>query len=86
MSNMKISRRIHFRRLVKYIRIFLNDSIFMFIYQILFIFKGLNDNGSGVTVLLEIVNSLMKSKCYVNSHSVLFVLFDAEETGRFLKG
>ena len=70
----------------KYIRIFLNDSIFMFIYQLLFIFKGLNDNGSGVTVLLEIVNSLMKSKCYVNSHSVLFVFFDAEETGRFLKG
>ena len=42
---------------------------------------GYNDNGSGVAVVLEIATVLMNAKCFVNDHTIIFVLFDAEETG-----
>lgn len=42
---------------------------------------GLDDNGSGVTALLEIVSTLMRSTCHQNDHSIIFVLFDLEENG-----
>jgi len=43
--------------------------------------KGFNDNGSGVTVMLEISRILIGSKCFVPDFTIIFVAFDAEEEG-----
>ena len=43
--------------------------------------KGFNDNGSGVTVMLEISRILIRSKCFVPDFTIIFVAFDAEEEG-----
>ena len=69
-----------------YIYVFSNSFEFMqvIIFLKLYTFfstPGLNDNGSGVTVMLEIASTLMNSKCFVNDHTVIFVAIDAEETG-----
>ena len=42
---------------------------------------GFNDNASGITVVIETATALMKTECFVNEHTIIFVLFDAEETG-----
>ena len=31
--------------------------------------------------MIEIATALMKAECFVNDHTIIFVLFDAEETG-----
>ena len=43
--------------------------------------EGFNDNGSGVTVMLEISRILIRSKCFVPDFTIIFVAFDAEEEG-----
>ena len=42
---------------------------------------GFNDNGSGVSVLLELARILPKSKCFKPKNTILFVAFDSEEAG-----
>ena len=69
-----------------YIYVFSNSFEFMQVIVFLKLYTffstpGLNDNGSGVTVMLEIASTLMNSKCFVNDHTVIFVAIDAEETG-----
>ena len=43
--------------------------------------KGFNDNGSGVTVMLEISRILITSKCFLPDFTLIFVALDAEEEG-----
>jgi len=46
------------------------------------IFKGYDDNGSGVAVLLEVASTLtLNSPCLRNNHSIIFVALDQEELG-----
>ncbi len=42
---------------------------------------GYNDNGSGVAVMLEVASTLARARCFNNTHSVIFVALDQEETG-----
>ncbi|KAK2708538.1 hypothetical protein QYM36_014220 [Artemia franciscana] len=42
--------------------------------------NGMDDNGSGVSVVLEVARALTEAKC-VTEFSVMFVLFDLEEVG-----
>lgn len=42
---------------------------------------GYNDNGSGVSVLLEVASTLMRTKCFDNEHTLIFAVFDLEEPG-----
>ena len=42
---------------------------------------GFNDNGSGVTVVLEIARILVSCENFNPDHSIIFVAFGAEEDG-----
>ena len=42
---------------------------------------GYDDNGSGVSAVLEAAATLARAKCHKNEHSIIFVLFDMEEPG-----
>lgn len=44
--------------------------------------KGVDDNGSGSTCLLEIARLISANKCKFN-HTVMLVWFDYEEQGKF---
>ena len=42
---------------------------------------GFNDNGSGVAAVLEAARVLASARCFSPNYSVIFVVFDAEESG-----
>lgn len=44
--------------------------------------KGVDDNGSGSTCLLEIARVISENRCNFN-HTVMLVWFDYEEQGKF---
>ena len=45
--------------------------------------SGFNDNGSGVSVTLEVMRVLTEAKCFQPDHTIVFVAFDSEEPGCF---
>eukprot|EP00094_Tigriopus_californicus_P014152 TCALIF_13707-PA protein Name:"Similar to Aminopeptidase S (Streptomyces griseus)" AED:0.30 eAED:0.37 QI:0/0/0/1/1/1/2/0/404 len=43
--------------------------------------SGFNDNGSGLTTLMEVARVVTMAQCFEQDYSVIFVAFDSEEVG-----
>ena len=45
---------------------------------------GFDDNGSGMAALLEAATVLASASCHQNEYTIIFVAFDAEESGKLI--